>query len=449
MTENRSTNYIKLKKLGLQNERDKIMLGVAVHFALLRKEIDLTQFHYGFKRFMEQQWLHYLNSQCQNEGEIANFYGLNINFWQFHQNANICPQTRCPNLVRKIHASFNHFGAIHFVLRNEEIDLLIVNPGGYGLNGAMTVNFKQALASQCKITINEVNEKWPANQIKFREEKQLFRLFGVGVDLWTLEPKKCSKDLTDVVPKLIFKSRYENQLKLMVDSWVDGKTVIDIQDQFTVSAFTLYQCPNDYCLYATTKRQAYERHIETCSDETIVEFEQRNLLEGDIVKWLIEENYLTEKPVIEPKHVHYDIETMLRPTVSQSNKTTCFGEERVISIGTSDNINGSVRSLVFAREELDEMSLAKMVDDFWRHLLSLREEYRKSLPTEINNAFFTIQSMLYPSEVDNFGKKIDLPLSDPLKCKLRRAHRYLDGIRSLKVVGWNSENFAMGFLNFT
>ena len=95
------------------------------------------------------------------------------------------------------------------------------------------------------------------------------------------------------------------------------------------------------------------------------------------------------------------------------------------------------------------MSLAKMVDDFWRHLLSLREEYRKSLPTEINNAFFTIQSMLYPSEVDNFGKKIDLPLSDPLKCKLRRAHRYLDGIRSLKVVGWNSENFAMGFLNFT
>lgn len=450
MTEN-TINYIKLGKFKLRNDRDKIMLGVAIHFALLRKEINLSQFNYGLKKFMDQQWGHYLNSQCQNEREIADSYGVNINLWNFQQNANICPQVRCPNLVRKIHSNFNYYGAIHFVLTKDStgIDLLILNPGAYGLNGSMTVNFKQALASRCNITIDQVNEKWPQNQLKFRDEKQLFKLFGVGLDLWTLEPKKCSKDITDVVPKIIFKSRYQEQVKLMVDYWTEDKTVIDIQDQFTISKFTLYQCPNDYCLYATTKRQAFERHTDTCSDETIVEFEQRNLLEGDIVKWLIEEKYFTGRPVIEPKHVHFDLETLLRPALSQSNKTTCYGEERIISIGTSDNIGKGVRSKVFAREELDESSLAKMVDEFWRHLLALREEYRQSLPSEVNKAFFTIQTMLYPAEFDCFGKKIELPLGDPLKCTLRRAYRYLDGLRSLKVVGWNSENFAMGFRNFS
>lgn len=450
MTENTTINYIKLDRFKLRNNRDKIMLGVAVHFAVLRKEINLSQFNYGLKRFMDQQWGHYLNSQCRNEREIADSYGVNINLWQFHQHANICPQGRCPNLVRKIHSNYNYYGAIHFVLKKDsaDIDLLILNPGSYGLNGSMTVNFKQALASNCKITINEVNEKWPQNQLKFREEKQLFQRFGVGLDLWTLEPKKCSKEITDVVPKLIFKSRYQEQIKLMVDHWVEDNTCIDIKDQFTISKFTLYQCPNDFCLYATTKRQTFERHTETCSDETVVEFEQRNLLEGDIVKWLIEENYLTEKPVIEPKHVHFDLETMLKPSLSQSNKTTCYGEERIISIGTSDTIHNDVRSLVFAREELDESSLAKMVDEFWRHLLVLRDEYRKSLPSEVNKAFFIIQRMLFPTDVDCFGNKIELPLADPLKCQLRRAFKYLDGIRSLKVVGWNSENFATGFLNF-
>ena len=149
-------------------------------------------------------------------------------------------------------------------------------------------------------------------------------------------------------------------------------------------------------------------------------------------------------PKIEPKHAHYDLETMLKPNFSSTSKTTCLGEERIISIAVSDNING-LRSKVFDRKHLDEDSLDEMVEQFWQHLLDLRDQYRQTLPAAINNAFFKIDQMLFSSELDCFGKKIELPLSDPLKCKLRSAHRYLDQLRSFKVVGWNSENFVKRF----
>ena len=308
----------------------------------------------------------------------------------------------------------------------------------------MTINFKQAIASHCDISMDVVNEKWVANQVKLpQDEPKLKSAFGIGVELWSRKPKKCANQVTGVVSSLIFKSRFANHVKLMVDTWVEDKNIIDISDQFTVTSVTLFQCPQDYCLFATTNRQRFDTHCHSCKDETVVDFEQRNLLDGDIVQWMIDAKFLTERPKIDAKHIHYDIETILKPSQTSTGKTVCYGEERIVSIACSDNITDCVRSQVFAREALDEESLIKMVDQFWDYLLKRRDEFRLTLPVEVNKAFFKIHNMLFSKEKDVFGKKIELPLSDPLKVKLRSAHNYLDGLRSLKVVGWNSENFGM------
>ena len=447
MRDREAPRFMKLQKFKLPDERSKILFGVAVHFAILSREIDLatawSTFQGLLNRFLEQQLNHYLNCPYESFTQIANGFGLNINLWKFHHGAQFCPQPRNPHLERKIHANYNAYGSIHFIVNDGVIESVILKPNDYGLNRELTINFKQALSIHNEITLDEVNLKWPENQLKFpRADIKLNSIFGHGLELWTRKSKKCSKQVIDNVPTLVFKSRFKSHLKLMVDTWPDENPIIDINDQFTLTTMNLYQCPKDYCLYATSNRFRFDKHCTSCSDETIVDFEQRNLLDDDIVGWMIEEKFLSERPKIDSKHAHYDIETILRPLHSLSGKTECFGEERIISIGVSDNISGQTRSKVFAREHLDEESLVKMVDEFWMYLLVLREDFRKSLPPEVNSAFFKIQSMLWPKEKDVFGQTIKPPLSDPLQIKLKAAFHYLDGIRSFKVVGWNSENFG-------
>ena len=450
MRDQLTPKFLKLQKFKLCDERSKLLFGIALHCAQLRQEIDLSGSYSTFKRFLErflaEHFNQYLNCPYQKLIEICNFYGINVNLWEFYQDPNQCPQTRNPHLTRKLHAMYNHFGAIHFIVKNNVIEYLILKPEQYGLNKEMTINFKQALASHCNLTFDEVSEKWPEDQIKLpREEAKLKSLFGVGIEIWCRKAKKCSKEITDVVPTLIIKSRFKDPVKLMVDNWVEDKNIIHINDAFTICRLTMYRCPQNYCLFGTTNRQRFDTHVFSCKDETIVDFEQRNLLEGDIVKWLIEEKFLTERPGIDSKHVHYDIETMLKPCQTSKGKTVCFGEERIVSIGLSDNITGRIRSQIFDRKELDEKSLAQMVDEFWTCLLNLREHFRTTLPAEVNSAFFKIKKMMFPTERDVFGKIITLPLSVGYKAKLTEAFNYLDGLRSLKVVGWNSENFGRDF----
>ena len=449
MRDQEAPKFLRLENYKLQDERSKILFGVSVHFAVLRKDIDLTAnrnvFKNSIKGFLDQQLHHYLNCPYQNFNQIADAFGVNINMWQFYNDLRTCPQPRNPNLERKIHANYNAYGAIHFDVKDGMIENFIIKPEDFGLNREMTVNFKQAIACYGELSLDEVNEKFPENQIQLpRGDGKLHNIFGFGLEIWTRMPKKCSKDVTDYVPTPIFKSRFKSHVKLMADSWSLDKTLIDIKDQFSLYKTTLFQCPKDYCLYATSNRQTYDGHCERCSDETIVDYEQCNLLENDIVEWMIEEKFLTQRPKIGSKHLHYDLETLLRPNHSSTSKTECFGEERIISIGVSDNITDETRSHVFARENLDEVSLDKMVNEFWSYLLLLREDFRRTLPAEVNKAFFQIKSILYPTEKDVFGKTIKPPISDPLQIKLRAAYNYLDGLRSLKVVGWNSENFGMG-----
>ena len=256
-------------------------------------------------------------------------------------------------MVREIHSNYNCNGVIHFGVKAQSFDAFILQPDRYGLNASMTLNFKEAIADYCKISISDVAEKWPSDEIQFRDEVKLKKIFGVGLELWSNTTKK-QLDFVDLVPELVFKSRYKDHVKLMADSWSKDKTKIHIRDQFTLGEMTLFTCPRDYCLYASTNRSNFDRHVETCSDETKVHFEQRNLLEDDIVEWLIEQKFLTKRPVINHHHVHYDTETILSPIGCQNGKTTIMGEEKLISIGLSHNLDGNTTSCVFAREKMDE-----------------------------------------------------------------------------------------------
>ena len=46
------------------------------------------------------------------------------------------------------------------------------------------------------------------------DEVKLKKLFGVGLELWSKTSKK-QANFVDLVPDLVFKSRYKNHVKLM------------------------------------------------------------------------------------------------------------------------------------------------------------------------------------------------------------------------------------------
>ena len=445
MAKRKAPYFVKLQKDSTEVEH--LLTGVAFHFGIRRNEIDLGRtykaYSHSLKIFKDEHLNHYIQFSQYSPQQIADAFGCSFKFWEFQKDYRIAPQR--PELVREIHSNYNCNGVIHFGVKAQSFDVFILQPDMYGLNASMTINFKEAIADYCKISISEVAEKWPSDEIQFRDEVKLKKIFGVGLELWTNTTKK-QLNFVDLVPELVFKSRFKDHVKLMADSWSKDKTKIHIRDQFTLGKMTLFTCPRNYCLYASTNRSNFDRHVETCSDETKVNFEQRNLLEDDIIDWLIEQKFLSKRPVINHHHVHYDTETILSPIGSQNGKTTIMGEEKLISIGMSHNLNGKTESCVFAREKMDEESLVKMVDDFWKTLLSLRELHRKNLDPEINKCFFKIQNLLYPTEEDVFDEKIRETLSDPLKCKLHKAHRYLDQLRSLKCLGFNSEHFDMKLL---
>ena len=447
MAERKAPNYLKLKKFKLKSEIEHLLIGVAVHFGIRQHDIVMDKsymvYSHSLKLFIDNNLQHYLQYKEYSSQQIADAFGCSFKFWEYEKDYRIAPQR--PKLIREIHSNYNCNGVIHFGLAVQSIDCLILQPEIYGLNASMTLNFKEAIAEVCKISITDVAEKWPSDEIQFRDEVKLKKLFGVGLELWSKTSKK-QADFVDLVPDLVFKSRYKNHVKLMADFWPKSKTKIHIKDQFTISKMTLYCCPQDYCLFASTDRSNFDKHVKTCSDETKVNFQQSNLLDDDICEWLIQQNFLSKRPVNNHNHVHYDTETILSPIGSQNGKTTILGEEKLISIGLSHNLGGKIESSIFAREKMDEDSLIKMVGDFWKELLSLRELHRKNLDPEINKCFFRIQNLLYPTEKDVFDKKIQENLSDPLKCKLHQAHRYLDQLRSLKCLGFNSEHFDMKLL---
>ena len=158
-------NFIKLAKLKLPDERSKVLLGVAIHYGILRGDIDIwatrSIYDSSLKRYLDQNLHYYLNSHAQNENAIADIYGVNINLWNFHQNLNVCPQSRPPYCFRKIHSTYNQFGAIHFRVNDGCIDEFILNSAAFGLNSSLTLNFKQAIAEKCGISLPEVVQKWP------------------------------------------------------------------------------------------------------------------------------------------------------------------------------------------------------------------------------------------------------------------------------------------------
>ena len=385
----------------------------------------------------------YLKYKTLKAAEIATAFGCSFKIWEFEGGLRKSNKNR-PRLIREIHADYNSHGVIHFSLKNGAIESVILRPEIYGLNAALTMNFKQAIAEFCKISINEVASKWPNDELHFRDEVKLKKLFGCGFELWQNIPRR-NKDEDNFVAGLVFKSRYKNHLKLMTDTWPENKESLHINEQFSLTDIKLFQCPRDFCLYASTHRWNYEVHVANCSDDTKVIFEQKNLLDNDIVDWLIRQNFLSKRPLINHHHVHFDTETILSPTGTINGQTTVIGEEKLISIGISHNFGDTIQSQVFARERMDEKSLNKMVKSFWEALLMLRGLHRKNLDPEINNAFFKITELLYPTEKDVFGKKIKEHLDDPLKCKLHQAHNYLDGLRTLKCVGFNCEHFVKGF----
>ena len=116
------------------------------------------------------------------------------------------------------------------------------------------------------------------NGISIRREREFYSRFGLGFEVFT-------RDLTHIETKkkadivINYKSLYPIHLNLeTIGNWPE-KLFIRETDKFCLHPEnkTNFFCPNEYCRFSTDRKDRYDRHINSCTNETEVVHKQQNM----------------------------------------------------------------------------------------------------------------------------------------------------------------------------
>ena len=382
--------------------------------------------------------------------EIVEHFGVEISFWRSPKKTK--NKILFPKKIKSYPPKSDSIISVHLILNNkdDEISLktsnlsVVIDEKKFFEFLTRPLSFWSCLSAKLDMSQDLIKEKWPKGFVRFHDERKFHDTFGLGFSIWELK-SILKDDANSVQQKIIYQSAFpENNfiLQSLNKDWDFEKTQINDQDRFCLAnekSFQVFRCPNDFCGYADTHKTNFLRHVKSCTNETNYNFAQLNKKDSPISDWLISEGFLKTKP--NPKDfIAFDIETCgdcdARVISDHTDLKSAF------NIATISVTKSTGESRVFVRESSDEESYVKCVSDFFTYLLRYRDEYRESLPSEVNQAFFNIKDILFRKKADpNFIK-----LPPKYRGKLRKAFNYLNKIREAKVIGFNSESFDLPVL---
>ena len=292
--------------------------------------------------------------------------------------------------------------------------------------------------TQCLEEFNNVPQGsfqgiWPLSFDIF-EERDFSKIFNCGFSIYTIDARFCqvAKELV-LNQKQVYKSVKNNFMTLeYMGEWDEDKTEILPTDRFILrsnSDFEKYMCPNQWCVYNTSKIQDFQNHINRCSNLTKIKYHKICLVEED-AKTYLKRRGLLPADYENFNFVSFDIETLSIPQDIQTGEhTTSIGRHQLVSIAVTSNF-GEQRDAVFMRSDFSESSLDKLMADFWTHLKGLQKHHLESLPEEVYRALDVIEGEIKEEHSFNTGK-------------LHAARRFLKDLQTLKVVSFNGERYDL------
>ena len=431
-------NFIKIKNCSASE--NEIKIGILVFLCIEKRILTVnSNLRNILRKKKKEKFFEQLLEKVKHKTihEIIAEYSLTVNFWWPSLSRKNGP---APKIVTTFSSDSMNPKIVNFMIeskrfKKEDIEKynlqLVVGDSPLNINR----NFWDCASELLGLEKDQMLQRWGSDEISFHQERKFVSVFGKGFTIWRVE-SFADRDRNNARQRLIFKSSSKNCFVLQSQkaNWDVEKCLITANDCFSIppaSLFEYYRCPN--CHFNDKDITNFKRHIKNCRIDQIHKFKWSNLCESfEPQKYLLENKFI-DQLYDHSFFVSYDIETLMDGVQAEvSSATQIQSNFRIASIAVKKNF-GCERTAVFVRDDFSESSYVKTISDFLNFLVKARDEYRSLIPKRHTDSFFEIKDLL--------KQKNDLKLSVERQNNLSKSLSWLNKLRELKCLGFNSERF--------
>ena len=317
------------------------------------------------------------------------------------------------------------------------------------------LNLTEWIADKSGKPLEEVENLFEVNfgdKVDFQNERKFTRVFGFGFQVSYQDchdERDANQHRRIIIPKTSYSSDYLNLE--FIGQW-PNRTHIYKSDVFRLtSSVQVYSCPNPGCKFKPTHNSHnVQKHLLSCTMTTKINYRQVKMTEdNDIREYLIKHNFL-EKEYQNTHFATYDLESFAAKENSRtiSDKSKILSEQKIVTAAFSSTF-GSDKCI--KRNSLSKVDHDHFHRDIADYIDTLAIQYRKTIPEKVLNGISSIQSILSAdrkkSDTNNeHGVQIESRLNVYNRAMLTRGLYYLKKITTLKIYGYNSENYDMPLL---
>ena len=287
---------------------------------------------------------------------------------------------------------------------------------------------------------------WRSDNVDLTHEPRFIAFFNFGFTIYMTKRGERGRHLCF---HRIHKTRQPDHqkyisLEYIGSDWPENKTLITLEDQFILRSkdhFKVFSCPNDYCDYNTNRSNNLDRHIKSCTQDTVIEYRQTVLTDNYVRERCVEKGAFPNS--FHPEHfVTFDIESVGSPSeVVISENTKLHSLQRAVSVSITRTFgNADNRTTVIVRRSMELNDYRIFIQDFMTHLMKLQEELQLVLPGTIRPKL----DELYMSLAE-FKEGIRNYSFNQVK-QIREEIHYLESICKLYVFGFNSQAYDLTVL---
>ena len=259
-------------------------------------------------------------------------------------------------------------------------------------------------------------------------------MFKIGLQIWSFEyVEETEKKRRYSVMK--FNSPLKKKAAIELEDFNEFE-MIPIKLTLTyipdIGMVNYFRCPMKNCLYGTSRKFNFDRHVRTCTESTITECKQVKMEASDsrARESLAREGVLPSADYENFYYAVYDVESLMSPS-KRPNAEGVF-VHKLATVALVWNF-GKEEEAFFYRRDMTPASLETLIEEFWEKLTELHKKMLNSLPQSINDGYTSYLKFVKSDEFKG--------LTPNQKAFVNAKIKVLRKIRQLRVYAWNSERY--------
>ena len=290
--------------------------------------------------------------------------------------------------------------------------------------------------------VKELEALWGAEifDISVMSEIKRFQtLFKTGLEIWSFEYIK-EGDRKRRYSTLVYKSPLKDNVAIELEDF-DIYQPIPIKVCLTyipdTTKINYYACKTKKCLFGTSRKYNYDRHVATCSDESKISCQQVKIETPENLarESLARDGIIPSKDFQNFYYAVYDVESLM--TTSKTFWETRAMIHRLATVAVVSHLDTDDEKF-FYRRDMTPSSLKFLVQEFWEHLEQIKKRMHSLLPETIHTAFTAFLDL---RKTDNFKKS-----SPDERAFINKKVEILRKIRTLRVYAWNGTRYDSNIL---